>query len=481
MKRILTLILILNFSACSLHSVSDYTQAPIPFPAAFQHTENSAQSAENEPPWKTFQDSQLDELIELAFRDNLSLKQAWARLKQARELAISQGAELYPQLGASASADNNKFIQRGEENPFQRNLFPDLYTSSGQLSYELDLWAKIYSRAEAATLRAQAVEFDTQQTAILLAARICEVWFALAEASQLLVVLEQQSKSSATFLNLTELRFSLGQGTAVEVLQQRQQLEAVKAEIPLVLAARERSWNELSVLLGTTPQELKMGFTPESLPSLPELSGTLAPLSLLESRPDLRAARMKVQAEDYEVAAALAERMPSLSVSLRYTFSALTWGDIFNRELRNIAGNILLPLIDGGRRRAAVRSQEARVEEALAAYANASLSAIQEVEDALNDERAQVELLEIVERRLSIARQLQLETRNRYLNGLLSYLDVIIATQSLQALERQQLSTRRNLLAARVRLQRALGGSWPAQILHPEFGLDKKSTQEART
>ena len=194
----------------------------------------------------------------------------------------------------------------------------------------------------------------------------------------------------------------------------------------------------------------------DDFPTLPELPVTGLPVDLLKNRPDLRRIFNELVAIDYRVAEAVADRFPKIGLSGNASFT-----DGFSTEdrLLSILLEAVAPLIDWGRRGAEVEKRRARFREELARYSHAYLIAIEEVENALWQEKYQIELLKALEDQISIARSNLNETRNRYQQGLTDYLPVLTALQSLQRLERDILSGRKQLISIRILLHRSLGGS----------------------
>ena len=143
---------------------------------------------------------------------------------------------------------------------------------------------------------------DLEASALLLTGSVVDVWFILQEQKALLALLQEQIEISQELLDLTEVRFGVGAGSAVDVLQQRQQLEATRAEIPIVRSRLNTAYNQLAVLLGTTPGALDTRIPDGVLPDLPPFPQLGEPATLLVSRPDLRAAQLRLQAADFRVA-----------------------------------------------------------------------------------------------------------------------------------------------------------------------------------
>ena len=343
----------------------------------------------------------------------------------------------------------------------------DRYFVSYGLSYEIDLWKRVASRYRAAELEYDASRQDIEATALLLTGSVVDVWLILQEQKALLHLLQEQIQVSQSLLELTEVRFGVGAGSAVDVLQQRQQLEATKAEIPVVRSRLNTSYNRLAVLLGATPGSLDT-LTPDGvLPDLPPFPKLGAPAVLLTARPDLRAAQLRLQAADFRVATAVAERLPRLALDLSYEFSARSFSTAFRQEVGSLVGNLLMPVIDGGRRRNQVLRQKAVTQELLDRFGQVYLEALLEIEDALVRERFQIELITNLENQIYLAEATLQESQSRYVYGLINYVTVLIAVQSLQGLQRRLITEKRVLLSNRTSLYRALGGQWTSTVRPP--------------
>jgi NodT family efflux transporter outer membrane factor (OMF) lipoprotein len=476
----------LPLTGCLLHRVPDYAEPAVEVPNVF--AERKTDVSEIGAPaldrwWEVFGDEELNGLVEATLHGNLDLQQAWRRLEQAGALRRISRSELFPQVDAGAGASKTETTERdvidpdsltpdamGNVNPRKTKLETetDRYVVSSGLGWEIDLWRRISSATRADRLEAEATRQDVEETALFLTGSVAETWFQVLEQEQLLDLLAKQLELSETLEELTGLRFSVGSGSALDVLQQRQQVASIRAEIPPVESRLATLKHALAVLMGRPPRRNEIHPADASYPDLPPLPEVETPGALLARRPDLRAARLRVEAADYDVASAIADRLPRLSFSLDYELSADEIGDIYNREVLSVAGNVLLPLIDGGRRRAEVDRRKAVTLERLDRFGALFLEALVEVEDALVQEHYQVELLHQIDFQVELAESNLREAQARYSNGLNDYLTVITAINSLQQLQRRQISEWRALLVIRSRLYRALGGSWMDELRPPD-------------
>jgi NodT family efflux transporter outer membrane factor (OMF) lipoprotein len=335
------------------------------------------------------------------------------------------------------------------------------------LSWEIDLWRKIANRAEAAVLAAHASRQDVEHTALVLSGTVTDTWFTIREQADLIAVIEAQVGVSHKLLKIVEYRYANGLADALQVYQQRQQLEGVRAQLPPARARLETSLNALRVLQGRPPEALEQASVEASLPDLPPLPTLGTPADLVEARPDLRAARDRLAAADREVAAAVANMLPTISLSIGYDFTSTSFASPFNSGMSSIGGSLLQPLFDNDRRGAEVVRRRAIVQERLDAFSQQFLSALQEVEDALDRERHQVDLLDEIALQLDIAAQQLRAARTSYGDGVAEYLDVISAVQTQQSLQRQHVTAKKKLLGYRATLYRALGGTWMRELEPP--------------
>jgi NodT family efflux transporter outer membrane factor (OMF) lipoprotein len=419
----------------------------------------SLYTAESDPAkrwWEEFNDPDLNALIIEMLSDNLTLKEAWARLNQVQALAVQAGAALYPNLTGTAGAS---YVRQRSENGTRKTESTDDYFLGGVSSYELDLWGRIRSGRKSALLEASAVREDVNTAAMTLAAEVVQRWVNIIAQRMQKRLLENQLQTNLTFLELIELRFHMAMVSVLDVYQQKQVVEDIRAEIPLVEAQEQLLRHELALLLGKPPQTF-LNISREELPNPIEIPATGLPADLLSSRPDLRAAGMRLWAADWQVAAARADRLPAIRLTAQARYGEADADVLFDNWLLSLAGNLTAPIFDGKRRAAEVDRSLAVVDEKVSAYRQTVLTAIKEVEDALVSEAKQREHIKGLEKVTATARKALKEAGNRYRKGLTDYLPVLTQLLTVQGLERELIQQQANLLETRISLYRALGGTW---------------------
>lgn len=460
-KNICLLLSVLVLVSCSLscaprRGTREIVQ-PVPLPREFS---SSGQGQLPDHWWEDFDDPELTGLINRALSDNFTLKGVWSRFDQAYSLHRMARAARAPLVSLDAGAGRARSVVATSP------IYSDQFSLNLATSYEIDLWGKLESLEAAAQHDLKASRGDVETMAMTLAAQVAGLWFSIIEQQAHLDLLAAQLTLAQTYLDLVELRFSQGMASALDVYQQRQQVVSTRAKIPLSEARLKVQQHQLATLLARPPNAeicLLKNILPD-LPPLPE-SGILA--DLMERRPDLRAARERVESADQRVAAAASEQLATLRITGRSGYQNSEAGDLFELWNGSITAATQLILADGGRREADLNRSRAVTTAAIHSYAQAVLQAMQEVENSLVQENKQGTYLEALEEQLAITRETLEEARARYINGLNDYLPVLVALQSLQQLERTILTARRELISYRVQLYQALGGSWTTRLQPP--------------
>ena len=447
-RHALLTFLMLASGACSLHKV----EAPPPpdfVPESFTQQGNAVLADEW---WMVFDDEQLNSLMATALSENRSLRGAWARLEAAEAgLRIATGTRL-------PSVDANTSVSRSKSQFFGVNRTSSLYSLGISAAYELDVWHRLSARQQAAVSDRDAAASDGETVALMLTASIANTYYVATEQQQQLALLDEQEKVNQQFLEIIEARFGAGQATAVDVYQQREQLAAIQVQVPAARQRLARSEHLLSTLCGRPPG-LGMVDAAKILPALPPLPATGLPIDLLERRPDVRAARARLVAQDHRLGAAMADRYPSLRFSVSTGASSVSVSDIFSNWVWSLAGNVVAPIFDGGRRKAEVDRNHAVLAQLLAAYEDTVLTGLREVEDALVVEVEQQELLARLAKQQELADAAYGSGRARYLEGVGNFLTVLTELSASQRIQRTRLSAHQALISNRISLYQALGAT----------------------
>lgn len=447
MKGIISLllsILLTLTAACSV--VIKEFPTPVALP---EHFSTTGEASIKDKWWQEFNDPKLNRLIKQALADNFSLLAAYNRLQQAQAVAQKSGSELIPAVNASFETS-----QRSTGASTLNNL--SLGLAAG---YELDLWGRIRANINASELDTLSAEQDIAVAAISLSAEIAGTWYRLIEQRQQIKLLDRQIRINRDNVDLVSARFRGGQSTAADLFQQTQLLQSVIGDKTTVTANIKVLENQLAILIGQSPGIAAIPLQ-DSFPALPPLPETGLSSALIQRRPDLRKAYLRIQAADQRVASAIADRFPKLSLSASIDTNTPDLQSFFNNWMATLAGNLVAPLLDGGRRVAEVERNRAVAAEALNNYAQTLLDSVKEVENALIQENQQRQLIEHLDQQVTLSQQASDQIRLRYVYGAMDFLRVLTAFLSQQSVERNRLRAQQQLIDYRINLYRALAGGF---------------------
>ena len=399
--------------------------------------------------WKALEDQELGRLIEQSLNENFDLKTTWQRLKQARAVADREHSSLFPHLDAFTDAEIS-----GRDSQVQESL--QLGLSS---EYEVDLWGKIRSRVQAEKYRVNATLNEYRTAALSLSAEVARTWYRLAGARKRLELVREQVRTNRKQVDLLQSRFNSGEARRSDVLRQKGLLESTLEQKQAIQSRIGVLEHQLAVLLGNSPQK-EVEYAEANLPELPPLPDTGVPADLVRRRPDVRSAFNNLRAADSELAAAISNQYPRITLTASLSTTEDEVRDIFENWARSFTGSLVAPLLDAGRRRAEVERTRAVRKQRLYEYGQAILTSFQEVEDALLQEKKQLERINSIREQLELARKTHRQERLEYYNGMGDYTDVLNALTEAQSLDRELVSARLQRLEYRVSLYRALAGGF---------------------
>ena len=433
-----------SLSGCSPRVVSP--SLPVDPPKAFS---TAGSHALTERWWTAFGDAEVDSLVDTALQSNISLETAWHRLRGAQAVVDRESASLIPDLDVLFQAEVER-SESGDDETLRLGVASD---------YEIDLWGKIRSAVDAERYRSRATRADYRTAALSLSAEVVRTWYQLMEARSQLDLFDRQIDTNTKVLSLIRARFGSGQVRSVDILRQRQLLESTREQKIGAESRIQVLENRLAVLLGRPPRD-RIEYTHRPLPDLPPLPDTGLPAELIQRRPDVQKAYNLLRAADRDLAVAVTSRYPRLSLTASASSSSDDPGGLFENWARNLTVGLLAPIFNAGELGAEVDRNRAVKQERLSDYGQTVLTAFQEVENALVQERKQVERIRSIREQVRLARQTYEQLRLEYLNGISDYLDVLAALTADQRLERELISARLVLLEYRVALYRALAGGF---------------------
>ena len=248
------------------------------------------------------------------------------------------------------------------------------------------------------------------------------------------------------------------------VYQSRQELAIARLRRPIFEGILARTEHALAFLLGRLPENSIAGDV-TSLPDVGIIFSAGLPADLLQRRPDIEAVFLQVKAQDARLAAAIADRFPSLILSGAFGMSWFDFGSITSGTFWNLLAGAGQPIYDSGRRKAEEDRNRAALREVVANYRQTVLKAFQEVEDGLSDNRTTEERLTLLKEQKSVSNANVRVARDGYNYGINDYLPVLIAERQYFDVQIQVIAAHRQLVSDRISLVRALGGEWMQEYI----------------
>jgi multidrug efflux system outer membrane protein len=408
------------------------------------------------PWWQVFQDTQLQELIRIALKQNYDLQIASERINAARaQLAITR-SNLFPQV----QADGN-FIG-GKEHNFQTRF--NFLTVTADAAFQLDFFGKLRRANEAARAELLATEDARQIVILTLVSDVASDYFALLQLDLQLQITKETVATQQDSVKLTNLRVDHGVATKLDVLQAQQVLDTANAQVPDLERQIAQEEDAIDILLGNYPQGVTRGHSlvEQFLP--PEVPAGL-PSALLERRPDIREAEQFLVASNAEIGVAKAQFFPQIALTgsgggsfgRSSAFSGLMSSQL---GIWSYGAEVSQPVFTGGALRGNLKLAKSQYQQALLAYRQTIQRAFGDVSDALIGYQKFHQVRVRQEESVSDLQESVRLSNMRYRGGTTAYLEVLDGQRSLFSAELTLAEARGNEYQSLVRLYSALGGGW---------------------
>jgi multidrug efflux system outer membrane protein len=413
--------------------------------------------------FEVFKDEQLQNLIRTALAQNYDLRDAVVRVQAARAALGITRADQFPNVGASADVTTQRTSTSGAfplpPGFSQNRTFGSVALSL--LSFEVDIWGRLRRATEAARADLLASEENRKAVITTLVSDVASAYFNLLELDMELEIARRTLATREDSLKLIGNRERRGLATLLEVRQGDQLVYVAAQAIPRIEQQIEQTENQISLLLGGSPQAIARG-RPLTEQEQPPAVPPGLPSSLLERRPDIRAAEQNLVAANAIIGVAKAAYFPRISLTGFLGFQSDQLSNLFTGPSRvwQFTPQVTQPIFTAGRLRSNVRLAEAQQKIALIQYERTIQTAFREVADALIQYQ---KVREISEKQELLVATLQDRSRMsyvRYRGGVDTLLNALDADRDLFDAELGLSQSRRNELLGVVQLYRALGGGW---------------------
>ncbi len=436
-KNLSVLMLVCSFLVgCSVGPNYKKPQFELPQKITREESKQDVYSVEiNQDWWKSYGSKEINQLVELALKNNPNIDVGIANLRVAQKNVVAQQGFFFPSIGAGYALSRQNIGKTLSSNLSSGDMLYNLHTASVSVGFVPDIFGGNRRQVESLKALANAQSYQLQALKISIASNV--VAAAIQEASLREQVKAVQELAEAARLQLEHARRlrAAGYYSAVDLAVQETLYAQAVAQVPTIEKSREQTLDLLAVLCGKMPSE------PLLLPSLlsiqvPDKLPRSVQSSLVAQRPDVKIADELLRAANAQIGVTIANMLPQISISGTFGSSATLFGDLSNSANNFWAGTGIVsqPVFAGGTLFARKAAAEAGRDASLAQYKSTVLTAFQNVADtlyaldadgryyktALDNEVANQSLYEMSQKQLQtgyISEAAMLNTKQTYLQA----------------------------------------------------------------
>ena len=476
MMRCFIILLITSLLSGCINVGPDYKAPIVNVPKKWTGTPPIAQKKSLQPEqwWKAFNDPILDQLITDAIAANLDLKQALARVRDARAqrwITITAGL---PTVSGTSNATRrfNNYSSSSQAGPQSTggafgigDQIINIFQLGFDSQWEVDIFGGERRAIEAADANIDSEIENSRNVLISLLAEVAGNYIELRTNQQLIAITRNNVSSQRDTVKLNQIRQQAGFSSMLEVAQAESQASTTEAFMPVYETVVKQSIHALSILLNREPNALSSRLNNlGSIPVMQTVAITDLPSELLLRRPDIRRAERQMAKANADIGVATAELYPRVNLSAFVGLQNAQISDFTPMgKSWDTASSLTLPIFNWGRIKANIKSKNALFDLAFLSYQSAVLTAFKEVEDALvayANEQQRYRSLELAVNASLLSVKMANE---RYDHGLTMFLDVLQAQESLFQAQRNLADSKAQLSTDLIILYKALGGGWQNQ------------------
>ena len=418
--------------------------------------------------WSMYGDPTLDGLMAQVDVSNQTLKQNEAAYRQAVALIRQTQSQLYPTLGYTGSILQNS----GRGSSSSTSLLSGTTGSSqgefsvgGSLSWEIDLWGRIRRTIESDSAAAQASAADLMSARLSAQSSLVTNYYSLRISDARRRLFEESLAAYGRSLQIVQNQVNAGTASSLDLAQARTILEQTRAQLIVEGVTRAQFEHAIAALIGKAPAEVSI--PPAPLPQTVPTIDAGIPSALLERRPDIASAERQMASANAQVGVAVAAYYPDITLGASINFASTVLSTLFTMgsAIWSIGPALTGTAIDGGARSAQVEGARANYDKTVATYRQTVLTAFQQIEDGLVQQRLVVQQEKVQQTAVAAAREAERLSLNQYQAGTIAYTTVVTSQTAALSAEQTLINVRLTRFTTSATLVVALGGGWRVQDL----------------
>jgi NodT family efflux transporter outer membrane factor (OMF) lipoprotein len=424
--------------------------------------------------WTVFNDPVLNDLVQEAHRQNLTLREAGYRVLRARaELGIATG-KLFPQKQDMHGDFERRNLSNEAANRFGTpQLNYDQWDLNFGLAWELDFWGRFRRAIEASAAELDASVEDYDAVLVTLLGDVATEYVRIRTLQQRIAYARENIRLQGETFKIATARFKGGEVSELDANQAQSDLSRTEALIPQLEIPLRAASNRLCILLGMPPEELTRRLGDAPIPIAPEVVAIGIPAELLRRRPDVRRAERKAAAQCARIGVAVSDLYPAISVSGSLGWSAQDIPGLFAGDaFQGVVGpSFTWNVLNYGRLLGNIRAQDARFSELVVAYQNTVLRANEEVENGLVRFLRSHDTVRLMTTSVDAELKAVKDAIAQYQGGLADFNRVALIQERLVERQEELVQAKGQIAEGLVQVYRALGGGWQIRLASPAGGV----------
>jgi NodT family efflux transporter outer membrane factor (OMF) lipoprotein len=408
--------------------------------------------------WSILGDPRLTQLIERAAAHNLDLRQAQARVREARARRGAAVADLAPSVDATGSVTRSRGSQDAGG-----GMVSNLFRAGFDSSWELDLFGGTRRSIQAAQADLEASQEDLRDVLVSLLAEVAQNYVDVRSYQARLAIAEANREAQEGTYRIALDRSNAGAASGLAVEQAKYNLESTRSQIPTFRIGLDQAKIRLAVLIGENPGAVDADLAERE--PIPTTSGEVAvgvPADCVRRRPDVRRAERQLAAETARIGEATADLYPKLSLTGSIGLESLSAGSLIKADnyFYQLGPTLQWRIFDAGRIRQNIAIEDTIAEQKLLSYQSAVLTALQEVEDAMVAYAQEQVRRQSLQAAVDAAQSAVQISRDQFEAGLTDFQNVLDAQRSLLSFQEQLAESEAAVTSDLIRLYKGLGGGW---------------------
>jgi NodT family efflux transporter outer membrane factor (OMF) lipoprotein len=439
--------------------------------------------------WQVFNDPVLNGLVQTAYQQNITLREAGFRVAEAQAQRDIVVGSLFPQVQqvgvdysrTQRSTETALFPAIPPESPFANLAAPQFsnWRVGGALAWELDFWGRYRRAIESADARLDSSVEEFDSVLVLLIGEVARTYVELRTAEQLLQVARDNAALQTESTRVAQARLDAkAADSELDTPQAKANLGSTLAAVEAIEILRRRAQNRLAVLMGMPPHDLTylldsyLADGPASIPSAPETVAVGVPAELVWRRPDVRRAERIVAAQSAEIGIATSELYPQIAINGTMDWQAAQFRDVFKSSAfgGTVGPTLRWNVLNYGRLLNNIRGQDARFQQSVANYQRTVLQANEEAENAIVAYLHYTDQITVLDESARQAREAERVAQVKYREGEIDFNRLFTVQQLLLNQQERLANARGNAAQSLIDLFRALGGGWEIRLNPPATG-----------